>query len=371
MDVNLTTYLNQLGYGLVGLNVLKALERTGHNPALWVMGQGQAPGEDRPLIEAAVARTREYDPTALSLRIAHQWDMAHRVGQGPHLGLTFFELNQLLPHEIHHLYNLDVVLVPSEWAMDILRCNGFPLPLIGHAPLGVDQTIFHPQVEGGLPAFYEKTEQRIRERQPTVFLNVGKWEVRKGHDVLVEAFSRAFTARDNVFLIMNCANPFLTHEQQAEWAALYHFCPALMDRVLVLPERLARQQDVARLMAFADCGVFPARAEGWNLDLAEMMAMGKHCIATNYSAHTEYCTSDNCRLIDVDSLEPAYDGVFFTSGQGEWAELGDRQVDQLVYHLRAVHAARQGGTLGVNQAGIDTFHRFTWDNTVARIVASL
>jgi hypothetical protein len=40
-----------------------------------------------------------------------------------------------------------------------------------------------------------------------VFLNVGKWEYRKGHDVLLEAFNKAFEPTDNVRLVMNCHNP--------------------------------------------------------------------------------------------------------------------------------------------------------------------
>ena len=39
-------------------------------------------------------------------------------------------------------------------------------------------------------------------------------------------------------------------------------------------------------MAEAHCGVFPARSEGWNLGLVEMLSMGRHVIATDYSAHT-------------------------------------------------------------------------------------
>ena len=54
----------------------------------------------------------------------------------------------------------------------------------------------------------------------------------------------------------------------------------------------------------ADCGLFPARAEGWNLELLEMMACGKQVIATNYSAHTEFCTKENSILIESDENIP-------------------------------------------------------------------
>jgi hypothetical protein len=116
--------------------------------------------------------------------------------------------------------------------------------------------------------------------------------------------------------------------------------------------------------------VFPSRAEGWNLDLAEMLAMGKHVITTNYSAHTEFCHGTNSRLIQIDGLEDAFDGIWF-KGQGQWAEMGERQVEQLVSHMREVHALKQSGHLLPNFGGVETMKHLTWEKTAAEIVASL
>jgi glycosyltransferase involved in cell wall biosynthesis len=123
-------------------------------------------------------------------------------------------------------------------------------------------------------------------------------------------------------------------------------------------------------MAQADCGLFPSKAEGWNLPLAEMLAAGKHCIATDYSAHTEFATEENCRLIKIDRLEPAFDGRWFF-GQGNWAHFGDDQLDQLIFHMQEVHKAKQEGRLGVNQAGIESMKVFSWENTVKEILEAV
>ena len=61
--------------------------------------------------------------------------------------------------------------------------------------------------------------------------------------------------------------------------------------------RVATQHHVAALLADCDCGVFPSRAEGWNLGLLECMSVGLNVIATNYSAHTEFVEPANCRLV--------------------------------------------------------------------------
>jgi len=366
MDINITAPINQLGYGIVGLNITLAFERLGHTPALWFLGNVEAPIQCHDTLRAIVQRTAFYNPKAPSLRIWHQFDLAQHVGRGPHCAYPFFELTRLKKAEVHHLAAQDIVFAPCHWAGEVMVANGVPEDRVRYAPPGVDQSIFRPveHVEPGT----------------TTFVNIGKWEVRKGHDILIEAFEKAFTPTDNVRLVMNCFNPCFRTKEELEryndqWVSLYKNS-RLGDKVFVYEQRLPTQRDVALLMASADCGVFPSRAEGWNLEAAEMLAMGKHVILTNYSGHTEFANESNARLIHIDRLEDAHDGVWFDAKSphwdgkpGHWAELGERQVDQLVEHMRSIHRLKQEGQLKVNTAGIETMKRFTWENTAAKMVA--
>ncbi|HUN69444.1 MAG TPA: glycosyltransferase family 4 protein [Burkholderiales bacterium] len=355
MDINVTAPINSLGYGVVGLNVVAGLDRIGHRPALWPIGDVEAPEEHHDLLRRAIAQKDQYDWRAPSLRISIQSDLAHHVGRGPHCGMPVFELDRFNPVEMRHLESQDLLFVPSKWAKQVLADNGIPEGRIRIARFGVDHDIFR---------FADRMDPGT-----TVFLNVGKWEVRKGHDVLAEAFNSAFTQRDDVRLVMLTPNPFHAEGESREWADVYRNSP-LGGKIVVIEERLPTQRDVAELMARADCGVFPFRAEGWNLDLAEMLAMGKNVIATNYSAPTEYLTPRNARLIEIDRLVEANDGKWFY-GQGEWADFGDAQIEQLVEHLRAVHRLKQSGELRPNIAGRETMADFTWDSMARRIAAEL
>lgn len=365
MDLNITAPVNQLGYGIVGLNIVKAAAELGHTIALWFIGSVHAPESAHGVLRAAQRRTQSFNPRAPSLRIDQALDLAQHIGKGLHTALPIFELTRLRDVERHHLLSLDLVFAPTAWAAHVLEDNGIPAERIACAPLAVDTDIFHPGLGTANPT------------GPTTFLNVGKWEVRKGHDILVGAFHGAFAKTDDVRLIMACDNPFLDEGERGAWIKMYKNSP-LGEKIYVLDKRLPRQQDVAALMALADCGVFPARAEGWNLDLAEMLAMGKHVIATNYAAHTEFCSADNAHLITVDRLEDAHDGIWFDAtdkewhGQpGQWAYLGEPQMEQLVEHLRTIHRLKQSGQLRINDAGIRTFRHFTWANTVRAIISSL
>jgi glycosyltransferase involved in cell wall biosynthesis len=364
--VNLQTPINQLGYGIVGLNLALALERAGQQPVLWPLGAVEAPEQHHNALRAMIARQAEFSRLAPSLRIYHQFDLAQHVGKGPHCAYCFFELNRFKPRERNHLQQQDIVFAPSSWAGQVLIENGIPVSRVHYARPGVDPGVFS--------ANHGQSWPRDTEGQPTIFLNVGKWEYRKGHDVLLDAFCKAFQPADNVLLRMHCHNPCL-HDPETyqrynnEWVSLYQNS-RLGSKIQVSTERLGTQDDVARLMAMADCGVFPSRAEGWGLESAEMLAMGKHVILTDYSAHKDYANSINSLLISVPFLEYAHDGHWFLMNDpawagypGQWARLGKDQVDQLVEHLRAIHRRKQAGELTVNAAGMLSMRQFTWDKT--------
>ena len=182
------------------------------------------------------------------------------------------------------------------------------------------------------------------------------------------AFNEAFNQDDDVELWMMCDNPFYSEEENFKWERLYR-SSALGDKVRVVP-RQPSQQDVYNVMSQADCGVFPARAEGWNLELLEMMSCGKQVIATNYASHTEFCNEDNCMLVNTDDLEDAHDGKWFR-GQGKWASIKEEQITQIAEHMRAVHEKKKKDELNINQAGVDTAKQFSWLNSAKKIIEAI
>ena len=375
MDLNYIAPINQLGYGVVGLNILKAAVAAGHKVAFFPLNgsAGDAPESDHPVLQEAFRRGAFFNENAPSLRVWHQFDMAMHVGSGLHCGLPIFELDRFNEQEMHHLKTLDIVFAPSHWAAQVLYDNG--LDNVWVAPFGVDRTIFNetspetyilPDPKNGAETFLLPNDGA------TTFINIGKWEYRKGHDILCRAFNMAFEPKDNVRLIMCCHSPFLGQNGgNDDWRKYYVNSPlGLAGKITVVPERLRYQQNLAALIHRADCGVFPSRAEGWNLDLLEVFSCGKHAIATDYSAHTEFCTAQNCLLIPVKDKEVAEDGIWF-HGQGSWASLGQTQLDILVDRMRQVHAQKQQGNLRQNNAGIETAKRFSWDNCVKQLFKGL
>jgi glycosyltransferase involved in cell wall biosynthesis len=347
--INLQTPINSLGYGVAGYNILKELYRRDPSVALYPIGQ---PETMEDLIQDCLNNIRNLELDRPHVKIWHQHDLATRIGRGKHFGFPIFELTQFDHQELISLSHCDELLVCSKWAKSILdKSVGCDAHVV---PLGVDTETFYPA--------------QVVNTEKTIFFNCGKWEKRKGHDILGECFNKAFTKTDNVELWMMCDNPFIGDKNE-QWKKMYLESP-LGDKIKIIP-RQQYHHDVARLMNMVDCGVFPARAEGWNLELLEMMACGKHVIATNYSAHTEFCTPVNCRLVNTHNLETAFDGVFFDGTKGFWAELAKDQEDVIIEYMRDIHSLKQSGQLGLNQNGIDTANKFTWKNTVDKLLEAV
>lgn len=358
MFLNLIAPCNNLGYGVVGYNLLKTMVSRGHRVSYFPIGSPTWAGD--PLFNDLVQHTRGnaffYEPTAPTVKVWHQYELDMFPGKGPRIGFPIFELNKFDDRELHHLKNLDKIFVPSEWAKNVIAENGINVPT-SVVPFGVDTgTFFHDE---------EERKASYWSRHKTIFINVGKWEVRKGHDELLEAFCKAFKPSDDVELWMMNHNPFIGTENEV-WKRKYVESP-MGGNIRIYP-RVNSQDEMRVIFNQVDCGVFPSKAEGWNLEILELMACGAQIIATNYSGHTEYLNNENAMLLETTGMESAKDGKWF-HGQGEWCKFS---VDQLVAMMRMVHEDKQKGALAYpNEAGQKTCKKFTWANSAKAMEAAL
>jgi glycosyltransferase involved in cell wall biosynthesis len=213
--------------------------------------------------------------------------------------------------------------------------------------LGVDREIFD----------YKKPKTIHDDKY--VFLTIGKWEVRKSHDLLPVLFKKAFRSEKDVelwILASETTNSYSNEEELKEWKELYNF-----PNIKIIPG-VKSHYDVADVIANSDCGIYISRAEGWNLELLETMAMNKPVIATNYSSHTEFCNKDNSFLVDITEKEKADDGKAFR-GQGNWAKIGSQQQDQIISYMRHLYSNR----INTNPEGLKTAEVYSWKNSADKI----
>lgn len=348
--------VSQTGYGHVTYNILKYLTEAGWDVSLFAKGgTDRTSKEELEIIRESAKRSETFDYHAPCLNIWHQFDLANRIGNGKYFVYPFFELDCLNNVEKHHLNYPDELIVSSKWAKTVLENNSIKTRINIISP-GVDTNIFYPK--------NPTAEERC------IFLNCGKWEIRKGHDFLVDVFHQAFSIEDNVELWMMPTNKFLSQQESRNWENLYMNTALGKVGKIKIINWFNTHEQVANVMSMVDCGVFPSRGEGWNMELMEMMAMGKPVIATNYSAHTEFCNDNNCMLIDVQDVEPAYDGKWFFE-QGNWAKIEQKQLKDLKDHMRAVYEAKKNNIFLFNKDGVETAKKYSWENCVKKLESVL
>lgn len=342
MKLNLNCPINSTSYGYVSSFFMRELDRLGYDIRHLPISPN-SPDKDIHGQINHVLEKRAFHFDSSCLKIWHQHDLTGFTGSGSKIGYTIFELESFTDIEKHSLSYPDRVIVPSDWAKGVVN-REVPSADVHVCPLGFDEDIFKPAP--------------VNSKSTTIFGNFGKFEIRKGHDILASAFNSAFSENDDVLLVMMPHNFFLNQEEHNRWISRYK-STKLGHRMQFIP-RVDTQKMVYNIMAQIDCGVFPSRAEGWNLEALELLACGKHLIITECSAHTEFANQENSLLISMDSgLERAFDQKFFF-GQGEWHKFDKPEIEQLVENMRRIHKAKQEGSLQVNQAGIDSVQKFTW-----------
>lgn len=349
MGINVCTPVNDLGYGTVGRNLVKAFDKIGANPALFLMGSASVPKNEWELFNRAVEKSKFYEAGDPSFRLFHAWDLALHPTRGKRSAATFFELDSLKKEEVYQLNQMDHVFAFGEWAARVMRESGVTADIqVIHC--GVDRDIFPARplpVDG-----------------PTRFISAGKWEIRKGHDILLQAFQEAFDKEDDVELVMLCDNPFLSPEETNEWVRHYKESP-LGDKISIHP-RLETQKEVSDLFATCHAGVFLSRGEGWNLEAMELLSMGRQVVATACTAHLDFLTPDNAYLVPVGPLEKAWDGKWF-HGQGRWYQISQDTIKDAAIAMQGIHEWRRRGKLTLNKTGIGTANRYSWESAAQKV----
>lgn len=341
------------GYGISGYNLWREIYHIDNNTTLFPIGAINIENAWDVKNLGNSLNKDHFKPNNPCFKLWHANDFFTKVyGNGKYGGLSFFEIDKITEIEKASYNLLDIIFMPSEWAKNILEANGIDKKIVV-SPMGVDRKVF----SGVIP-------EDKKNQSKYIFINIGKFEIRKGHDILVDIFNNAFDEKDDVELWMINHNPFLNKNQMNNWINLYKNSK-LSSKIRFFP-RIPDQKTLANIMSYSDCGIFPSRAEGWNNEAIEMMAMNKPIIITNYSAHTQFCNHKNSYLVDIDSTIPAKDDLWF-DGTGNWASIEQQQIDQFIGHMRYVYR----NNIRDNINGLQTSIDLSWQNTANIIYSNM
>jgi glycosyltransferase involved in cell wall biosynthesis len=259
------------------------------------------------------------------------------------VGYSFFEDNLLPPEAIENARRyFDVVITGSAWCEEILRSYG--LTEVTTVIQGVDTQIFNP-IDAEKKYFLENF----------VIFSGGKFELRKGQDLVIRAVKHMQDKYPDVMLVNSWFNMWafsLNTMRVSPHIRLVrdltqNYVPSMMQvladngldlqRVVTLGPQ--PNSAMARIYKNSDVGVFPNRCEGGtNLVMMEYMACGKPVIASYNTGHKDVLTEDNARLLTRFQTGRISDGQKDIA-VWDFPEL-DELIDQLewAYHHRDVLA---------------------------------
>ncbi len=184
------------------------------------------------------------------------------------------------------------VWTPSRYSRDCFVNSGVPADKVHVVPNGVDVSVFRP----GVPPY------PLARPKGFCFLFVGGTIWRKGFDLLLAAYARAFTKSDDVCLIVKDMGVGGLYANMTAEKAIAAFqsnpnAPAL--------EYLTADLDdaqMAGLYAACQCLVAPYRGEGFGLPIAESMACGLSVIVTDYGPSRDWCEPANAYLVPAGEM---------------------------------------------------------------------
>jgi len=275
---------------------------------------------------------------------------------------TMFESDRIPADWLPALAQMDEIWVPCQFNVDTFRGAGVSVP-IHVVPGGVDARRFRP----GLPRLpWLPTAS-------TVFLSTFQWSFRKGPDVLLGAWARAFRPSDDVVLVIR-SYPFGNEARSPRPGIIDAKVDDELARLgtsraevapIVVVDRHLDMAELPRLYASADVYVCPSRGEGWGRPMMEAMACGLATVATRWSGQLEFMDDDNSQLIDIVGVVPIDERAELAFYHGHrWAEPSVDHLVEILCQLAADATARR--RLGVT-ARRDVEQRWQWHRVVRHV----
>ena len=277
-------------------------------------------------------------------------------GHLAYVGASMLETDRVPASWVRACQSMDEIWVPTHFNRDTFAACGIEAHKLAVVPMGLDMQQYNPLKVQPL---------EINGRKGFMFLSVFEWTLRKGWDVLLAGYIKAFSASDDVCLVIKAhggRKKVSIRQQVDEYLRTLGRSPESAPSIIVISQKLS-PVEMQRLYRAADAFVLPTRGEGWGLPYMESMALGVPAIATGWSGHTEFMTAENSYLLDY-QLSPVSEAAWRDNRNSEiykghyWAE---PNLDDLIATMRAVHANPAAAQARGQIARAHLEAHFNWD----------
>ncbi len=279
-------------------------------------------------------------------------DVFHKNSGKYKIGYTMLETTGIPSSWVEQCNRMDEIWVPSSFNVKTFCDSGVKVPM--HVvPLGID------------PGYYNRKIISYKKHNRYTFLTVFEWGERKAPEVLLKAYSKAFTAKDDVVLLCKVNNNDSSIHVENEIRKLG--LPADGPEIIFLYNTAFDDYDMPTLYRSADCFVTATRGEGWGMPILEAMACGLPAIATNWSAQTDFLNEKTGYPVEVEKLIDAKAKCAYYEGF-KWAQASE---EHLIQRMRYVYEHREEAA-ALGQTASDFVRReFSWDRAAQKMVERL
>lgn len=214
-----------------------------------------------------------------AVTVRHAWPPDwSRPKNGKLVVVQPWEFGSLPEQWVKNLASVDEVWIPSEYVRRVYVDSGVPAGKVHVVPNGVDTETFNPQA----------APMALATKKKFKFLFVGGTIFRKGPDVLLNAYLNAFTAADDVCLVIKDFGGKTVYAGQTFEAKIRAAQAAPnAPEILYLNEEMS-PESLPGLYTACDCFVLPYRGEGYGLPAVEAMACGLPVMVTAGGATDDF-----------------------------------------------------------------------------------
>jgi glycosyltransferase involved in cell wall biosynthesis len=243
-----------------------------------------------------------------------------------YIGYTMLEASRIPQSWVDNINNnCERVIVPCTHQKKAFLDSGVKRD-VAVVPIGIDVSKF-PEVTPP-------------DDEEFIFGTMGTLTYRKGTDVLVKAFLKAFPKKDypNVSIyIKTIPVGGIAHAWFIDGELIKHD-----DRIKLYTQSLSPKELISEFFAKINCFVFPTRGEGFGLPVAEAMCVGLPTISTNWSGTGDFVTDAVAYPLSYDIVDvPRGDWKGYPEGlQADGMQWAEPSVDHLVELMREVYENR-------------------------------
>jgi glycosyltransferase involved in cell wall biosynthesis len=273
-------------------------------------------------------------------------------------GYTFFE-NKLPEICKANAGKYNLIFCGSAWCSEKLLAAGIENKVLIQ---GIDPEIFYPIT-------------REKRKDTFVIYSGGKFELRKGQDLVLKAVKILQDKYDDIFMINSWNNFWPESLKTMQYSSHIKFeikgkgWKEIMDNLYFINGldqsrietlEIVPYEQQREIFAMTDIGIFPNRCEGGtNLVMMEYMACGKPVIASYTSGHKDILNPENSFLLT--------DLKDYSIAAEPWIEWQEASLEDLVDKIEYAYHNREKIRETGKRAG-GHLKNFTWEKSAGQLL---